>query len=213
MKVQNMMDGSLSDVELYPYQQQTLDRINRNKNTAVLYGRQMGLGTVLAKKALDDVSEGCNVLYVTNKMGCVREVIEKIDLNVYDNPQYEIQKNKVYNNDQSSHVHVVSIGSLSKKDEIESYDTIIIDNAQFLSESMFSKFMKTLEDFDGMIVAATSATSDFKGTFYHLYHNNGSFKNITARRFLHPTFSSEFYRYTISSMGRERYRREYEVRW
>lgn len=213
MRMLNIMDGSVNDVELYPYQQQTLDRINRNKHTAVLYGRQMGLGTVLAKKSLDDVSEGCNVLYVTNKIAMAQEVIRKIDLNVYDKPEYKIEKNKVINTDEGSHVHVVSISSLPKKDEIESYDTIIIDNAQFLSESMISKFMKTLEDFDGMIIAATSATSEFKGTFYHLYHNDASFKNITARRFIHPTFNSEFYRYTVSNMGRERYRREYEVRW
>lgn len=211
MRVRNIMDGSFDDVELYPYQQQTLDRINSHKNSAVLYGRQMGLGTVLAKKALDDVSEGCDVLYVTSKMELARNVVEKLKLNVFDNPEYDVQKNKVLRD--GAHINVVTMGSLPKKDDIDSYDTIIIDNAQFLSEAPLAKLMKLLEDFDGTIIAATTATSDFKGTFYNLYANDGTFKSITARRFIHPSFNKEFYQYTVASMGREKYRQQYECRY
>lgn len=212
MKVRNIMDGSITDVDLYPYQQQTLDRINRHKNTVVLYGRQMGLGTILAKKAQDDVSEGCSVLYITRKVAVSNDVVEKLKLNIFDNPEYETQKTKIRKG-KSSHINVVTFNSLPVKDDIEHYDTIIIDDAQFLSEASLVKLMKMLEDFDGMIIVASSGTSDFKGTFYELYKNDSSFNSITARRFLHPTFNSEFYNYTVAQIGHKRYRQDYECRW
>ena len=210
MKIRNTMTGVIETVELYPYQQQTLNRINSHSRSTVLYGRQMGLTLTMAYKALVDLRDGKKVLYITNKLTGTRTFMDRLRVNLSGESQYTIEGNQVLvGNDvrlctETFHYHV----SL----DVHYYDTIIVDEAQFQSEKFLVKLLELTKNFKGNLIFANTATSDHYGTFYNLCHDN-NYEHVVARYFIHPSFNKEFYDQTVAYIGTERYRRQYEVRW
>ena len=65
MKILSITSGNIDDVDLYPYQEQTVERFKNNDRVIVFYGRQMGLTHTLCSYTLDCLDEGKNVLFLS----------------------------------------------------------------------------------------------------------------------------------------------------
>jgi len=219
MKIRSIEDGRVIRPKLYPYQQATINILENFDRNIVIYGRQMGLTHVLCKYALDKLKNKKSVLILTAKSVMSKEITQRIKLNVFD-PDWSSNSRIVRNGKTREHVKIETCDGFTKKynidtDDINQYDTIIVDLAQFVSDKVLKKLLDILDndDFKGKLVLASSGVSSFKGTFYRLYTEDDNYNTITARRFIHPTFSKEWYDSTVSMLGKDFYRREYECRF
>jgi hypothetical protein len=168
----------------------------------------MGLTMLLAYTSLEEIQDGRSVLYITPKNPMCQDVTERINLNVFENDDYQSQKT-VIRKGQRTHIKAVTIYNIPE--DMLSYDTIIFDCPQFMSESKLKPLLEELKkDFTGKLILGNTGFNDFKGAFYHTHRNDDSFEHVNVRRFIHPSFSKEWYDYMIALMGRDKYRLEYE---
>lgn len=207
--------GNIDDVTFYPYQQKTLDSMEHHNKVIFQYGRQMGATTLLSYKALSDLSKQRSVLYLAPKLKMCDAPMQNIEVNVLNDRRYYVSKasRKIHfggNCIKFSHMKYVF-----EEDWTSLYDTIVIDCPQFFSNASLINIFKTIKDdrFSGQIILGNSGSSTFKGFYHDLYKNDKTFCSITARRFIHPSFSKEWYDSVVTMLGQDMYRLEYESRF
>lgn len=196
----------IQDVDLYPYQQQTIERIEGNDRSIIFFGRQMGLTHTLCSYTLDCLSEGKTILFLTIKNSMRDEVTQRINLNDFG----ESFKNK---NGKRNLVKVSGLASfLNSGEELDDYDVVIVDNAVNISDKHLKEFIEErAKDYKNKLILASSGSTYFDGFLKELFRSK-TYHNIVARRFIHPSFSKEWKDTVVAMMGLEKYRLEYECR-
>ena len=211
MKIMSITSAVIQDVDLYPYQEQTIERIESNDRSIIFYGRQMGLTHTLCSYTLDCLSEGKTILFLTLKNSTRDEVTQRINLNVFGG-SFKNEK-VVYKNGKRNFVKVSGLVSfLNSGEELDDYDVVIVDNAINISDKYLREFMEErAKDFKNKLILASSGSTYFDGFLKELYRSK-TYKNIVARRFIHPSFSKDWKDTVVAMMGLEKYRLEYECR-
>lgn len=206
MKIMSITSAVIQDVDLYPYQQQTIERIEGNDRSIIFFGRQMGLTHTLCSYTLDCLSEGKTILFLTIKNSMRDEVTQRINLNDFG----ESFKNK---NGKRNLVKVSGLASfLNSGEELDDYDVVIVDNAVNISDKHLKEFIEErAKDYKNKLILASSGSTYFDGFLKELFRSK-TYHNIVARRFIHPSFSKEWKDTVVAMMGLEKYRLEYECR-
>lgn len=191
--VPNSMKG-LVKFEPYGYQQNLLSRYDQFDLNLVYSVRQMGITTVNYIFALEQAKKGNKVAIFTNNNAMKQSIIESLSVNCGQTCA-------------NIEVHVVTT-FFDVCNDVD-FDTIIIENASLVSDSILTKIIEYgVEIFDGKFIMTSNGTPTFRNVFFdHL--TDIRFKKSFIRNFLRPEFDDTFKNRQVRMLGEEAYKSQY----
>lgn len=196
-------EGEKNPLKLYRFQELLMNRLYDHHYNAILGFRQSGKSLISAVYANECRTRGEKTLIITIKNFA----------NPFNNTNIVPDKLPF------GHIHVVGIHKVvnmlnDNPDALNEYDSIIFDEAAYLSNAFFKKVLTHVMALPNMPrVTLFTTPSAYKGHCHSIYNAGNTFKITYIRPFVDPRWTPEKRALMKSTLGEELFNREYNLKW